>query len=969
MRESGIELPKPDQQEFDTQVFNFDLLRKLYLGEASLIPGFTSNLDAEGLIRAIQEIKSFDSSLYDERRPELKALDYTIPGGITGDERIKQVEIFNHKVDQQRSFIDNIRKQVCEDYFLTHGFKKAFETLKTLTISANDETLEEEEFSLISSFLTDQMSKFVDRDDLRIKPELSKILSEFSQPEKLELLQLLIIDNPSNRGFNFNNLIETITFQEDSPFVNFICRQCLDINKRRKLLRNVRSDYAGIIAYQGSYDGRARNKTSDDSWKLIDSIRPDKTQKTDSSLIMIAADTVAMVNRQGKPEYYTHFDTKDARNKSEQSYYQDIISNLYLFTPEDIYGDYETEYLRNHDGFTIYEKIEDSTDIINLISNLNKIVSKYFEIKLNDWERLGDAWSRLCPFFSGEEWQNFLEESSKFEGFDNYDLFNNEKYDNLVKTLSNFSNFAGEFTNNIREWLEKIKPEVESMIPLYHFESYDRLPEDLEVNPFGLEDNELPIYFQYLHNPIFQMKLEEELGIILPEMKLSSQIQLIKFLVATDQETYQRFQTIFGVKIDVSDGRFAHFYDRVQDVSDGRFAPFYDRVQNDKFGENIKFRQDFLNSFLSCAEDAEFGRKLMDLLENSDLNSPILTVDNIEVFGREIEIKKSCAELIFGKYAEIVDAVENVRSYLMENYHGQTDNQTIQLITQNLLRKGKDLLSDFADNPREPKEVIEALSNYQAENLLFISVLKSKKERGELLQLVEFTKFRPEIHDEENPIDPEEQAKILEIVRQNWSAHPAFTETVVRNVRETMNSLKGREFIIFKYGDQINGCMRFDETDDPDTLHWASVNVAPNLRGSGLGKALVRDFLLIKAEGKIIEAETLPSDEIASTYINDFGFVAKRVVQFGDTGEYVFEIELNGKRGQEASSPSISEDSIVLEYDLNAQYDQMIGDTEHYLNDLGYVITSFPRQKDGRCRIILEKRQEAIEPEKELINA
>ena len=68
--------------------------------------------------------------------------------------------------------------------------------------------------------------------------------------------------------------------------------------------------------------------------------------------------------------------------------------------------------------------------------------------------------------------------------------------------------------------------------------------------------------------------------------------------------------------------------------------------------------------------------------------------DKILTLGEKLP--KESAKVLFAKYGEIIDEVDNIGGYIEKSMKGQVSALIIDKAKENLLIKGKDLLSSYA---------------------------------------------------------------------------------------------------------------------------------------------------------------------------------------------------------------------------------------------------------------------------------
>jgi len=449
---------------------------------------------------------------------------------------------------------------------------------------------------------------------------------------------------------------------------------------------------------------------------------------------------------------------------------------------------------------------------------------------------------------------------------------------------------------------------------IIHFEEYIKINKDKKIMPLGQAEQTLPLLLCHLHQPNMRQLIEDDLNIDLRNMRLNSQIQFLRFL-ASDEKS----------------------------ESFGRLREVLSHRSNS---------QTILKSFLSCADDLSMGNIILNIAENLP----------------------DISEQIFSKYGEIVDAAENVKTYLQENYSGEIDSeQTIEFIMQNLLRKGKDLLADFAENPREPEEIISALENYRTETLIFASTCRVLKQEGQRVNLEDFAQYGVD-KTEAVDVTTEDRQEMTQIMRQNWSkADPQEAAEVLASLENSFVNPK-TNFYILKFDQKIIGFMRFDELPD-GSLYAASFNVSPLVQHQNIGEAALKSYLSYEAGKHQIRAVASLDAPILSSYIGKFGFVGTGIVNSGQNQEIVdMAMERNDQTNSEYRlfnanygelakyfSQQTGQESYFIELYNNASGRRQFGqDLSEKLASGEFVITAMKSNPDNSQEYLVVFERKAI---------
>lgn len=350
---------------------------------------------------------------------------------------------------------------------------------------------------------------------------------------------------------------------------------------------------------------------------------------------------------------------------------------------------------------------------------------------------------------------------------------------------------------------------------------------------------------------------------------------------------------------------------------------------------------------------------------------------------------KEAAKQIFAKYAEIVDKTSGVRDFLSENF-GQNSEQSMDSaedVIQNLLKRGRELLIK-SSRSEDIEDLLADLEEINGDIALFADTVKSLKENNIDVDLEDFVGCTIETF-QGGEISSRREAcqEMLAIAKKNWEGNEAQNE-VLKGLADAFTN-ENSKFYEVKYEGKIIGFMRLDNENEVD-LYAASFNVNSAVRGSGIGEAILKQIFLKETAGQTVNAEADPKSQVSSKYIDEFGFVATGLVEYGKSGKEVFEIvkndDINGKykyRGKPYHELVIYsggmndnvDGALFYHYSFPKQYNEFIANTKHLLESNDYVITAYAgssSKQDGWERdfvVVLEPTIKEEMSRRELENA
>lgn len=405
---------------------------------------------------------------------------------------------------------------------------------------------------------------------------------------------------------------------------------------------------------------------------------------------------------------------------------------------------------------------------------------------------------------------------------------------NAIESLPEYSinENEDEFNYTLKDLAEETREKLENFL----FENISRMREAKKIqisetlDRFGKEGN--PDDFAHLYQTMMSLRvrtfLEDYFNINLSDFSLNTQAQFLRF-ISSKQET-----EIEQVK---------YFLNKEQ---------------------NSKSKTERFATFLSLDYGQDMGEKIIKIAET-------------------LPEESSCA--IFAKYSEITNASEDVLYYIREQF-GDAKNYNQELVNEiqeKILKKGRDILVDFADEASAKKEkgeevsheeVLLKLNNIKIDTLLFLYSFKAAKKSGleidlEHLKDIEFTQS------ESSLISEEDKKRMREIYMLNYMNKPELMDLLMKKFGDSLES-ENNTFHILRHKDMVRGFYRIEKREK-ENLYFGAFNIDPEYQGSALGETMLEQSLDYygKSEFYTIEADVIENEPIASNYI-ERGFIAEK---------------------------------------------------------------------------------------------
>jgi predicted GNAT family acetyltransferase len=319
------------------------------------------------------------------------------------------------------------------------------------------------------------------------------------------------------------------------------------------------------------------------------------------------------------------------------------------------------------------------------------------------------------------------------------------------------------------------------------------------------------------------------------------------------------------------------------------------------------------------------------------------------------------ARAIFEKYGEVVSGLSEIEKMIPD---GPEKNKLVEEAKENLLRRARKLIEDFAEKQKkamgdgetlDSKEIMEKLSRVSAYNQSYLSAFKATQRNNPWLTFEDFKDF--EFGEEfVFDLDGHDLSRMIEIYEENYKGTPKFQKKLLIGFGETISKLS-QPIQILRHKGKIVGFYLYTPRQDGG-LDFRSFNVDPAYSGAGLGKAMMNQELQDRALNDVIHATCTAQLPISSEYIES-GFVG---IGHGNSEEINYlEIVRNDRKRYFATKewyerkhfdPAVEGKKetnndwtyIVAEKDVNKLPFDLAGKEE---NGYVYVLTRYLRPEKG----------------------
>lgn len=283
-----------------------------------------------------------------------------------------------------------------------------------------------------------------------------------------------------------------------------------------------------------------------------------------------------------------------------------------------------------------------------------------------------------------------------------------------------------------------------------------------------------------------------------------------------------------------------------------------------------------VRAFLSLDLDANVGEKILKIGEKLD---------------------SKLAEELFLKYGEIVDAASKAAEYIRVHFPAQNElkNNSGQKLTEQLLKKGKDLLVQFGEHAGlkdmgiESVSLMQKLEQLKTQVLIFAATYKvlPKEEKVDFSEVANTT-----IEDKDSSsLTEEEKKQMTEIFTLNRLGN--YPEKLLKQTQkdfiETLNT-PGHTFRMLVHQGRLVAFLHYDQISAKE-IYVGSLNLHPSAKDSPIAVAMLRAALEEKGGENKLKAIVWQNNP-AGRFYKILGFrETGKVENYENTGEIYLQLE------------------------------------------------------------------------------
>jgi len=503
---------------------------------------------------------------------------------------------------------------------------------------------------------------------------------------------------------------------------------------------------------------------------------------------------------------------------------------------------------------------------------------------------------------------------------------------------------------------------MEKIFPLYSFET-------------GHEEKLYNDYVKKMDKKTF-LFFTNDFFMVMHPSKMAKRQAMLKSIFPSSEKNKKR-------KIIIKNGETS-----VQQEID--FNNYY--ISYDKFWDKYNIpKGEIIKKYIDFCRDKTNDRLPKDKKVIQEWKRKNRTIDEIKqkikeefkklAYEENIQISKNrTIDKIFQKYQEIVDQTkileEQINSFFKKTKNINEDE--MEKIIKNILKKADDLLSDYIQNLTQNKDIdeelfITKLEKYKTDAVVFSSIFQTAREEANLsfedIKNIDYSSLNS------NELDEEEKEMIREIIRANYSDEKQREDILKKVEKSFQNGDKSRWHLLIrevKGKKELVSSLRFDEIDEHN-VYGATFNVGYSYRGSNIGEAMFERVMGEVAKEKRVHAIAEIGKEVSAFYLERGGFNVSGIEKNKKTGRYYYQIDRFDPENELYGSKKAKGKDLLTHYDNKRDIKELIGLQKYilvkkekenmesnirdinYLLDNNYVMTRIIKEKKDNY-LVFEKK-------------
>lgn len=301
----------------------------------------------------------------------------------------------------------------------------------------------------------------------------------------------------------------------------------------------------------------------------------------------------------------------------------------------------------------------------------------------------------------------------------------------------------------------------------------------------------------------------------------------------------------------------------------------------DKNVDTIEKVRDFVQKGITGSDKIDRFTSFLSLEYGNDFGNDIMTLGE--------RLPKAEAQTLFRKYAEIVDASNNVSAYLKEHFgeDKKYSPEIVQEIQENMLRRGRTLLMDFAEYVKQQasgsilsgEEINQKLSIEVTSVALLDESFRAYKKENPTASIEDLVGVNFDILDNKDARIGLFKDQMKAIYRENWEhVSDELIEAKIKGLEDKLSKEGHMYLATHTDGKEIN-LLAFASVvkTENGSLFGSALNKNPKIKAGDIGRTILEKIIAQEAQSDVLNANVEYGTATQRAYLNSYNFLGTGV--------------------------------------------------------------------------------------------
>jgi hypothetical protein len=353
---------------------------------------------------------------------------------------------------------------------------------------------------------------------------------------------------------------------------------------------------------------------------------------------------------------------------------------------------------------------------------------------------------------------------------------------------------------------------------------------------------------------------------------------------------------------------------------------------------------------------------------------------------------------LYKKYAEMTSGLDEVTSFLTDNFRNEYEKDVVLKIREGLIQKASEVLLKYSDQihslltmeelvggmdaarldiasenshytemrsnvSRLRESILADIEKINKDTLLLLSAFRSLIKGNPAVSIEDIKNSRMQSYSPEE-MRGDSMRQTVEKMRSIYSSN--VTNTSIREAllakfdARIADPENTSEFDILYFKDELLAFIIF--TKEPRGGYYASgLNVSPNMQGSGIGEVMMRETIVQKTKTADVHGEVIATKDVVRRYLRDGAVMFGAETKHGEVGMKIVwskdNTQYKTKDIKSKTDDEIYQEVKALEENENIQVIDVEDQSKinFDLTNKGYAITHILKLSDGKISAVFEK--------------